>query len=78
MDKCAARAIKRKEIQMSVVVLVILLVAIAIGATLIRRSSMAEPFKGGLFWTLVIIFFVLILYAFGIWDVIRGARVPRV
>lgn len=64
---------------MSLLTLLIILIVIGLVCTFIDRATLIHPtIRRIIFWVLIIVAFVLVLYAFGIWDRVRSVGVPKI
>ena len=62
---------------MSILVLILILLALGYSAYFVNTSQKLSPgFKQGIYVVLVLIAVISALVAFGLWDQIKGAKVP--
>lgn len=65
---------------MSILLLLVILMAIGVALWFLNRSTV--PVDPKIKWLINLVLLVcavlIVLYAFGIWDAVKGARVPRI
>lgn len=66
---------------MSVLALIVILLALGVAYWLVNvkfGAAIGNPFKWLINIVLVVVAIVLVLMAFGVWDEIRGVKVPQI